>query len=95
MHVVEDEPHRVVADRIDLQDHHFALARHRLALVWRMALHLGARALHTQIFGRQREVVAALERDGERPLVLGQTQFGGPRALSHNFQSFPSRPISY
>ena len=76
--IVEDQPHGVIADRLDFQDHHIALARHGLALVGRMALHLGARAFHAQIFGRQGETVAALECDRQRLAVLGETQFGRP-----------------
>src|SRR5262245_7990 len=46
--VVEHETHRIVADRMDFQDRHVALAGHRLSLVRGMALHLGARADHAQ-----------------------------------------------
>ena len=41
MHVVEDELHRVVADRLDADDLDVALARHRLALGRAVPLHLG------------------------------------------------------
>jgi hypothetical protein len=37
-----------------------------------MALHFGARAFDPKIFGRQREAIAILERDGKRRMVLGE-----------------------
>ena len=97
MHVVEFKPHRIIADRLNFQNHHIPLARNGLALVGRMALHLGARTFHAQIFRRQREAAAALESNRQRLAVLGKAQFGRPRGLgsSHSYESFPSRPISY
>src|SRR4051812_27730494 len=50
MQVVEHQPHGVIADRDDFQNRDIALAADGLALLRRMALHLGARAAHAQIF---------------------------------------------
>src|SRR5262249_50746384 len=44
MHVVEGEPHGIIADRLHLENLHISLAWNGLALVRRVALDLGARA---------------------------------------------------
>src|SRR5262249_47048266 len=46
VHVVEHETDGIIADRVHLEHHDVLLARHGLALVGRMPLHLGAWALH-------------------------------------------------
>src|SRR5262249_10876728 len=58
MHVVEDEPRRVVADRMHFEDGDIFFPRNSLALVRRMALNLRTRALDPQIFGGQVEGLA-------------------------------------
>src|SRR6202521_436994 len=65
MHVVEGEPHGIIADRLHLENFHISLARNGFSLVRRMALDLGARALHAQVFGRQYKVLAGIEADRE------------------------------
>src|SRR5262252_1899505 len=79
MHVVEDEPRRVIADRMHFEDADLLLSRDRLALIRRMALNLRARALDAQIFGAQVECLAVVESDGQRLAVLVQAQLGRPR----------------
>src|SRR5262249_9553676 len=74
MHVVESEPHRVIADRIDLENGDVLLARDGLSLVRGMALHLRARAFDAQIFGAEVERLAVVEGDGQRLAVLVQPQ---------------------
>src|SRR5262249_56902568 len=74
MHVVEDEPRRVIADRMHLKDGDILLARDRFALIRRMALNLRTRALDAQIFGGQVEGLAVIEGDGQRLAVLVQAQ---------------------
>ena len=81
MQIVEDEADRVIADRIHLQDGDVLLARDRLALGGRMALHFGARASHPQIFGRKIEARASIEDDRQRLAVLMQAQLDRPRRL--------------
>src|SRR5215470_4847535 len=81
VHVVEGEPRGVIADRVDLEDRDLALARYGLALVRRMALHLGARAFDAQVFGRQRKAFAALEADRQGAPVLRQAQLGRPGSI--------------
>src|SRR5262249_860638 len=78
MHVVEHEPHRIVADRVDLEHHHVLLARHVLALGRRMALPLGARALHPQVFGRQLVALAIVEAHDQRSAVASELDLGRP-----------------
>src|SRR5215471_16519528 len=60
--IVEQQPDRVVAYGFDANDADIALAGHSPLLVWSMALHLGARALHAQVLGGQCECRAIVER---------------------------------
>src|SRR5438034_7418403 len=48
MQVVEAEPHRIIADRIDGENGHVALAADRLALRFGMSLHFGGGTGHPQ-----------------------------------------------
>src|SRR5580700_5641322 len=80
MHVVERQPHRVIADRMDFEDLYRLLAADGAPLAWRVALDLGARAAHAQIFGGEIETLAAVEGDGEGLAILVQPQLGRPRA---------------
>src|SRR5262249_15608326 len=79
MHVVEYQPNRVVADRLDFEDHDITLAGDGLALVRGMPLHLGARAVDAQEFGRKFEHLAGVERNREGRLVLAEPQLSWPR----------------
>ena len=78
VHVVEAEPDRVVAHRVDADDLDIALAGHGLALGRAMALDLGGRAGDAQVFGREREARAVVEGDRQRAPVLGQAQLRRP-----------------
>src|SRR5262249_23589050 len=77
--MVKAEPHRVISDRVHLENGDILLAGHGLALVGRMALDLGARAFDAQIFGAEIEVFATIEDHGQRLAVLAQAQLGRPR----------------
>src|SRR6185312_11577342 len=81
VHVVEHQPHGVIADRQHLENGDVALAGHHLALFRRMALHFRARALHAQVFGGKLMPLAAAEADGQRLAVLVQAQFARPGVL--------------
>src|SRR5258708_19849666 len=78
MHVVEHQSYRVVSDWMHLEHHHVFLAWHRLALIGRMPLHLRARALHPQIFGRQLVALAVVETDDEGGAIAAQLDLGRP-----------------
>ena len=72
VHVVERQPHGVIADRMHFEDLHRFLAADGAPLARRMALDLGARAAHAQIFGGEIETLAAVEGDGQRLAILVQ-----------------------
>src|ERR1700734_1298280 len=78
MHVVEGQPHRVIADRMHFEDLHRFLAADGAPLARRMALDLGARAAHAQIFGGEVETLAAVEGYRQRSAILMQPQFRRP-----------------
>src|ERR1700741_1861956 len=65
MHVVERQPHRVIADRMHLKNLHRFLAADGAPLARRVTLDLGARAAYAQIFSGEIETLAAVEGDGE------------------------------
>jgi hypothetical protein len=73
MHVVEHEAHGVIADRMDFEDLHAALAADELALVRVVALHFGARTFDAKIFGRKLEPFVIFERNRERLAVFAKT----------------------
>src|SRR5262245_61352749 len=70
VHVVEHETHRIVANGLHFEDRHVLLAGDGLALVRRMALHLGARAAYAQILGGELIALAAIEGDRQGLAVL-------------------------
>src|ERR1043166_1039715 len=78
MQVVEHEAHGIIADRLHFEDRDISLAGNGLALVGRVTLHLGARALDPQVLGGKSEALAAVEGDGENPAVLVQPDFRRP-----------------
>src|ERR1700733_2992722 len=79
VHVVEHQPYRVIADREQFQNLHILLARYGAPLARRVALDLGARAAHAQIFRGHIEALAAVESDRKSPAILAQAQFRRPR----------------
>src|SRR4029077_2895729 len=90
VHVVEGQPHRVIADRMQFEDLHRLLAADDAPLARRMSLDLGARAAHAQIFGGEIETLAAVEGDGQRLAILVQPQFGRP-GTGHCLELFVNR----
>src|SRR5216683_6209035 len=71
VHVVEAEPHRVIADRIDGENGDVALAADRLALCFGVTLHFGGRAGHPQQLRGKAESLAIVKCDMEGAAVLG------------------------
>jgi len=67
MAVIKDDLDSVMADRLYIADLHRFLARHCLALIGRMALHLGAGTHHPQIFGAEFKLLAIIKADLEIP----------------------------
>lgn len=79
VHVVEPEPHRIIADRVDGKNSDVALSANRLALRFGMALHFGGGAGDTKQFGRQAECLAVVKCDMQRTTVLREPDFNRPR----------------
>src|SRR5258708_25340311 len=65
VHIVEAEPRRIVADRIDGENGHVALAADRLALRFGMTLHFGGGTGHPQQFPGKAESLAVVKCDME------------------------------
>src|SRR5688572_10356477 len=70
--------HGVVADRLDADDLHLLLAADGLALVRRVALHLGRGREYAQVLCRKGVALAVVEGDRKRPTVLRQPDLRGP-----------------
>src|SRR5215472_19332689 len=51
VHVVEDQPHCIIADRMQFQDFDILLSSNGPPFTRRMTLNFGAWAAHTEIFG--------------------------------------------
>src|SRR5450631_3591665 len=58
VHIVESNPHRIIADRIDGENRHITLSANRLALRLGMTLHFGRGARDTEQFGGESEDLA-------------------------------------
>ncbi len=67
MTIVENEPHRVVADRLDAGHLDIFLAHLQYALSGAMPLHFRRRRQDTQVFERQLESIAVIECDDNLP----------------------------
>src|SRR4051794_29720570 len=78
-HIVEPEPHRVIADGIDGENGHVALAANRLALCLGMPLHFGRGAGHAKQFRGKTESLAIVKCDMQRSAILGEPDFDRPR----------------
>jgi hypothetical protein len=83
MHVVENKPHGIIADRLDLHDRDVLFAADSFPLGCRMPLHFGARAHHAQIFGGEIEGVSRVKGYSKRVAFLLEADFGWPRILCH------------
>src|ERR1700733_3365581 len=100
MHVVEHQPHRIVADRLDFHNRYIAFTGHGFALLRGMTLHLGAGRLNAEELGGKFVRLAGFEGDAQRLLVFVQPQFGRPgaalrshQALSHYVRHWSGRPF--
>src|SRR5712671_7328745 len=78
VHIVEAEPHRIIANRIDGENGHVALAADRLALRFGMTLHLGRGAGYPQQFGGKAESFSVVKFDMQGAAVLGEPDFNRP-----------------
>src|SRR5258705_4226359 len=100
VHVVEAQPHRVIADRVDGENGNVALAADRLALRFGMSLHFGGGAGHPQQLRGETESFSIVKCDMERAAILREPDFHRPRrggirraqATVPPF-SFPVRPL--
>src|SRR5256714_2476533 len=79
VHIVEPEPHRVIADGIDGENCHVALAANRLALCLGMPLHFGRGGGHEKEFRGKAESLAIVKCDMQRSAILGEPDFDRPR----------------
>src|SRR5258708_32573789 len=79
VHVVEAQPHRVIADRVDGENGNVALAADRLALRFGMALHFGGGTGYPQQLRGEAESLAVVKCDMEGAAVLGEPGFYPPR----------------
>src|ERR1700674_1138333 len=79
--VRKGEADGIVADRIDRADRDIGLARHRLALLGAVTLHLRRGAEDAQQFGGKVIVLAVIETDEKRSPVLAQADLGRPGLL--------------
>lgn len=78
MHVVEFEPHGVIADRRDGEDSHLAFATDGFGVRRRVTLHLGAGAAHPQKFGAQSVSRVIVIGDAQCPPFIQHANFIGP-----------------
>src|SRR5262249_28878248 len=76
--VVEYDAHRVVADRLQVDDSDLSPTRDQLLLAGTMALDFGRRALHAEEFRRKAKRHAIVEVNLENFLCLPQTNFRWP-----------------
>src|SRR5262249_60482402 len=86
MQIVEHEPDRVIADRQHLDNLDITLSGHRLPFLGRMPLHFRAWAFHSQIFGRQIELLTSVKCNRQGLTILVQAQFRRPNLrIGHQF----------
>jgi hypothetical protein len=78
VHVVEAQPHRIIADGIDREDRHVALAAHRLALRLRVTLHFRRGTRDPEQFGGEVKRLAVVKTDMQRAAIPGEPDFDRP-----------------
>src|SRR5436305_12420354 len=81
--IVEFDAHGIIADRLQIHDPDMSASSDNRLVVRPVALHLGRRALDPEIFGREAEFFAVVERDLEPLGGALQAQFDWPGRLSH------------
>src|SRR5258707_15635643 len=79
VHVVEAEPHRVIADRVDGENGDVALAADRLAFRFGMSLHFGGGTGHPQQLRGKAESPAVGESDMKGAAACRLPLFSLPR----------------
>src|SRR6267378_4759772 len=79
VHIVETEPHRIIADRINGENRHVALSANRFALRFGMTLHFGGGAGDAEQFRGETESLAVVKCDVQRPAVFCEPDFNRPR----------------
>jgi hypothetical protein len=82
VHIVEPDPHRIIANGIDREDHNVALSANRLALRFGMPLHFGRGAGHAEQFRGKAKRFAIVERDTQRAAIFGDPDFYRPSRSS-------------
>src|SRR5439155_13828524 len=70
VHVVEPDSDRIIADRIDGNNGHIALATNRFALGFGMPLHFGGWAGDPEQFGGEIEAAAVVKGNTQRAAIL-------------------------
>src|SRR5690242_20028073 len=78
MAVVEQDAHRVIADRLQPGNLYRALAGDDLLLPRPVALHFGAGRFDAQVFRRQTKPLAGIEADSEQGLRLVEPELDRP-----------------
>src|SRR4030081_3533525 len=78
VHIIEPEPHRIIADRIDGENRHVAFSANRLALRFGVTLHFGRGAGDAKQFCGKAESLAIVECDMQRSAVLREPDFNRP-----------------
>ena len=73
--IIENQPHRIVSDRLNGCDGHILLAGLQRFLSRAMALHFGARRMHAQVFEGVIEGCTIVEGDDEQPGILAEVAF--------------------
>src|SRR4051812_30757345 len=83
--IVKFDAHRVIADRLQVENADMGALGDDALLAGAVPLHLGRRALDAQILGRQAELLAVVEFDLEPLCGAFQPQFDRPRSrVAHN-----------
>src|ERR1700753_3334643 len=94
MAVVEADAHGIIADGLKRFDFHRALAAHGLLFRAAMAHDFGARRLHAQIFGGERELLARVVFHAQCRARGIEAQFNRPWAFCGSVRHEPPRSLS-
>jgi hypothetical protein len=81
MHIVEPDSDSIIADGINGENGHVALAADRFAFRFGMTLHFGGWAGDAEQFRRETERLAIVKRDLQGAAVLRKPDFNRPRRV--------------